>query len=587
AEGPRFEDADIPPVLVLPDTLLLAVDADLLHLDPTTGHVLARTRYPASIHAIAPVPDDPRSATLTLEGGLTTPHPLDGRTVHQWAWEPSFRSVSVSRSEAQRQVATMTSAGLGARDRAALLDSATATDPTNVLLHIERAAAWAEAGDDSRAAQARTDATGHPDLPWFDLLLASAALRGTGHDDLADTALANAREAMAAHHVDTSRFVGIMPLPILTSALREPLERAVATRDTAELERLLGWLANLFPHVEGANEVFTAVADFCRDAGDHDCAERFGHRADRAATHGFGSLERDTRRADLALLAMLALGPAAALAALLLGLRSGRRRRAENTTGRAAWTPALRIGEAIPALLAAALLVPLFLTVAATLLLIQTWVTAPMGVGHDSLAAPNVEAWLLPLADTPERDALLTLARADAEAFRDGTAPPPRTEALPILLRDAVRAGQADALARVDRSVLLHGLSGLRAPSAPAVGILMLIALLLGHAIGRFLPGIATLLRRIVPGGSGWPAPVELLVLAAAMAAFFGFLELHQLILVITMPDPALYYGLPEGFSPPLLSGPPAWAWGLLAAVAVMHAVGLWRSKASGEERED
>lgn len=597
-EPPRLEHPELPaakgevlrptPALRVGARIVWAYGADLLVWDDAAKAVVQRIRLPARIAAVAPKDDRSVVATLTprseigfVRDAIDVVVALDGSRPGRGFWTGGYGEAMLAMREA-RLVARGFDAELGrtldAQTRTAAiaaLEAREALDRTNPFLSAIRGQLLVREGraDDARRAfEAAADTRG---AAFNDLLRVSTILEDEGASDLAQRAFDRGLAAMRAAGVRPDRVQSQVGVQVLQSVPRRALAAAIAAGDVARVDRILERLATAFPSAEGADLVFTGLADWFSSRGRVELASKWRSHAARASTSVTNA--RTAASIDRFVPLVGGMTIVAPLVAFVVGLRRGARR--SDPTRRIVVDLAAAVAPLLVAL-------GLLIVTAARIEALGRQAAAPVALLDDAAASPDVERWVeARLAPSAEREALLAYARAELAATKaggrnEGPAPSDATTRA-ALVRPDWRAAAAIAL----RSGGLRGEDGILGyrHTVLAAGLLFL----LGFWIGGRTPRAAVAAGRVVPGG-----PASLGVLGPVLGGLFvgallALAGLDRALSSIALPNVERYYGVESIVR---VAPPPhdrAWAYTTLVAYALVHVAGVLidRSRARREGR--
>ena len=590
-EGKKKADTAVGPA-TLGRRAFYAIGSDLLEVDAARGRVVRRTRFPASIVALAARAEGHEPALLVTVATLAGMEPRDRMTMsfRPDGPRPGRGFWSYLGGAAARDARTLV-AGYGggnaqalaptARDAAiAAFERAEAADPTNPFYPTYRGRLLAAAGRRDQAGRAFAAAADLPAASWSDLLSVSSALEVDDAREPARRAFARGFAGMKEAGIRPERVHTLLTPLVLLTPPRDKIGQLAAAGDVERYDEVVARLATVSPRAEWLDRAWETVAAWMRARGRDDLARKWDERAVIARTTLFANLRGLVDRLDPAIPFLLGAWFGVLGLALVSGFRGGialgRRRAAGAVAGWRAWLPRPRAADLISllAVLCAALVVSTL--VAGWLTLLGTYAGTPIALLGDAAAAPAVERWLLARPASPARDRWLEYARQEARATRAGgkyvVAPPDdavfKEMAETILLRERLRLGVTTA---PDEVFIAAG-------AGPRTGILRILAVAvllfgLGALAGAWLPRVARFAAWAVPGG---PAPFSVLgglVCGLTVAAALTLLGLDRLLRTIAGPSHS-WIGLP--MAPEPLSTP-VWAWVVLALCLALHVAAAWQ----------
>jgi hypothetical protein len=584
----------------LGERLVYAVRADLLAFDLQRRQVVGRWRFPAKIAGLQAAGDNLVDVTLDYQPGrasaseveLTVRHRLDGRPPAQMQWSPmDFVQRIPTLREAQWLVADLDEEQV--EQAVERLEQARRRDPTNpfyALLIGERRQA---AGDDRGARQAFEQAAANEPAVWQDLLVLSRHLEEAGAQEPAQRAFEDGLAAMVDAGLEPRRMTTLLAPSLIFLGIQEPISAAVSEGDVERVDRLSARIAAVAPHVEGAPRVWRDLADWFDRHDRPQLAEQWRERASTAEVGAFNTVHHSVVWVDRMLNAIAGLALAILLISLLVGIRGGlarrRLREEESDKDHSLWVPLLRVRDIAAPLLLCVLMLPLPFVASVHLDVVGQLADAPIGVMNDAMAAPDVEQWLEERHESPARQKLLDIARAEREAVLAGE---PVSDKIftDELLYETIRAdAQQTAKGTLTRGKIpdIFALADTQigkdasalGPLAAVTGFVHIaILIFLGGIIGARLPRVGRWAVRLIPGGAARLAPFGGLVLALFSTAILAFFGLDSILSTVAQPNTARYFGL-EAIAAADVTPSRLWAW---AAIAVSIVVHVWAVR-SGE----
>lgn len=559
-----------PPVQIGARTFY-AHGADLLEWSETTQQIVARTRLPARIDALA-VAGSGLVVSLTPKSdfGFARDHveiamPLDGSRPGRGFWSGGIADAYITLREA-RIVASgfeVETEKLDPARREVILAALLAReklDRTNAFLPYFRGQLLKRAARPEDASRAFDDAADLSAAPFNDLLRLSPMLEDEGAAPQAQRAFDHGLTAMRAAGLRPERLQSQVAYQVLMGVPRNALSAALAHGDVARVDLLEDRVAAAFPRLEGADVAWKDLAAYMRAHGRGDLAVKWEARADAAASSvsNLGvppALER-------LLPTILGMSIVAPLIALCVGLRRGAR--PGDGTGRIV----LDLFSALMPLLAT---IALMVWANARVETIARRALAPMALIDDGVASPDVARFVsVKFAPGPEKDALLAYidqeARATRAGGRYGGAPPDDAVVRAAFDRADLRAAMRDAV--------LKPIAGGRSlgfqHSVLAAGLFFVA----GYFLGRRTPHAARAAARVIPGGPESLWLIGPLLGGAFVGALLAFAGLDTLIGSIAAPNAARYFGLES-----IASAPPkpsrAWAYAIALGYLFVHLVGV------------
>lgn len=556
-------------VATLDGRFVYTVNTDLLEVEPETGKVSRRTRFPGIITDLTTVDG---GVELTVVHNVWSPgdddgeialwFELDGPDPAQASWSLegffwSFRDAQWLADEMEGEDDLVI---------AGEFEELYERDSTNPFYALWAGVAHRDAGDDPRAQEFFEKAANSTDAPWTDLFLLSMKLEEIDALEAAERAFERGVERMEDVGIESTRLGLSSEMAMVFSHYYDwgaegpgVLPRAVEAGDVETVHRLSTRLAEVFPNVKEGHVVWRALAQWLDERDRPELADQWRERAEanlEARTGRFIPTEQFNR----SFLAMLAFLLALAVVLFGLGARIGvahyRRNEELDEPGKATGLPGFRRRDlVVPLLLVVAFVVTAVMTVDHFTKSVER-VFVPPELHSDSLASPAVEYWLTEiLAESPEQEELVSITRAEREALASGE-PLPDKEPVFELVDDALEVhvdkGELPGLSAAGQGeggfyqeILFMLLFGLLA-------IMVTCAVVVSIVVGRMFPGVGARIARFVPGGSPRFGPLAGLLAVGAIGALLvltGMESLMRRYLVDELAYHIDYFGL--GDMPP------------------------------------
>ncbi len=627
----RSDAQHTPDVAVANARIFYTVGPDVIEVDPEEGKITDRARFPAPIATLEAGKDDTLLIELELEDAIEVPAPMgsDARSMTSetslpdtfqlrrspdelrsppqtfWTLErrfdvmkdaerwgralvPAFPDVDdLSQARADRLISRF--------ERARRRDS---TNPfySEMIGRVHRIRGQSEAARRAFERAAKTE-----EAVWEDLIRLSGRMSKAGvSEEITQMAYERGMAKIQTMGLTPERIQS----PLVTSAMllwpggdKHPVHRSIDDNEPERAHRYSRQLARLAPFIEGGAPAWSALADWLEQRGRVDVAEEWHDRAERNRHMREGYLRDTLEELDPLMLAVAASLIALVLICFVAGIRGGRIRRRERAAsesdrdGRTSFLHVRRrdlLGIAWMALLAVGLSYSCQVRID---LLTTHLLPVTHELAGDSLAAPQSEAWLDAIADSPAQRTLLDTARSEQRALETGESFPDITEREQSTVQLLIDAMRTDAQQRPLRR-LQHGTAPFYIPrfeSEPfsdelnievtPIGMLPLLTLLIvlavaivtGAAAGYLAPERwSTWCLRVVPGGTTNIAPFGGFVMMVVIAGLLTWLGLGTYIHRTALPSMHSYFGVSTIASDP---DPPSMLglWIGVAAALVAH----------------
>lgn len=555
------------------------VRADLLELDLEAGRVMRRRRFPAPIVAIESIEgrtDQVKIVINFVEWNATGTgeeieirQDLDapGPSQNVWAGK-DYMLLSLS---AKYDADWLKKRGDGVVEAAK-------RDPVNLFLlgHLEEElengagiARWTE------ALEAQGKAAG---AAWTDGLAISWRLEAQEETrDLAEKVYEAALEQMSASAISPQRMSALINHIVRHLDALVVIEEAVQKGELVRVEALSERIVAISPLVEGGDYAWVSLADWL-EAQWRD-GEVWRVRGERNRQDSFSMSGHDARRIDLLVPIMVGLMVALFLYTFLVGLRRG-------VKGTNPWVSASGLLDILGVLLVAVALISVNSMLVNHILIVGQIATAPVNLADDTLAAPDVEAWLENLAAGEARDRLLEIARQEREALEGGFVRVDKTSVFELVhqavMNDALRAQRKSLVSGQVANPLttvslgggrtLHTLSFL---GVVAFLLILVLIMIVGGFVGRFVPVVGRWGPLMVPGGAKLLAPLGGLLLAGFIAGWTAVLGFDQVMTSITGAQSGQYFGLDSIVDQEYISPGRLWAWSCIVVALVLHGIAV------------
>ncbi|MFU8803358.1 MAG: hypothetical protein ACNA8W_06075 [Bradymonadaceae bacterium] len=614
-----------------------AVRGDLLEVDVDAAKIVGRRRMPAPIVSLGRADGSEEHLEVVIrhvgdmpgvvENLITLTYGLDAPVPSQDVW---FGRTNLSgRLTARRDADWLVSSLAEADDEVVLerLLEAWERDPLNLFylahltnsryaalylgrLGVDLDSGVADEGGEAQIAKFQrlwSEATEGPFTgptgpPWQDMINVSWVLEG---DELGrgfgDRPYNAGHKAMIEAGMLPERMGNLVGFVMRNMGSMDAVKGAVEAGDAERVAALSERLAVGAPLVEGGEYVWPDLARWLEAKGHP--ATIWHERAKDNAERSFSFSGGNARTVDRLLVVMGGISLALLLYALVIGVQGGRarrRRRDEEPTGNhPLWRPVLRVRD-IVGLMILVLALPLCNHFIATdIFTIGALAAAPLGIFDDTLAAPDVQVWLEGLAESPARDELLEIARAEHEALKEGRVVENKAAVGHLFHAAATADGRAiqwrmlregrfsnpSALAGItDTDVLAEEHTFSLLTFFPFFAFLAML-IMMGSLLGGYLPVVGTWIVRIVPGAAPALAPVGGLLLAGCIAAILAFMGLDSILSSLARPAFGKYFGLEAIAGSELLTPDRGWAVVALVGAVALQAIAVFFGERRGRDQ--
>ena len=588
-----------------------AVGGDLLRLDLDAQAVVERIFFGATITRLRVVEGGGLDVRLALHTFIES----DDETLNR-DWFPVFRTPSdpifvpgdgewgglpLNALRPIRDVPEVVQSGLldalpkTAAGLAALQQSLTALaarDRTNPAIFGALALVAKADGREDDVDTALATAAAIPKSTLTDRFRLCATAFAVGRDTFA-TATCAAAEAERAKGPARQTLIR---LALNLRPLTEQIRQAVAANDVDRTLVLLEAAYSAFPTVEGAHQAWAFTADWLVAHGKPELASTWAERARVAAAKPANAASVNMFKMDHFILLWVSLHLGFLLAALIIGLRSGRRQvRSKKRPQSLSWLPRPSAFDAVVALILTVASIIGLHSVAKTLQTSTAFLTIPESLDAGIVSSPEVLLWAKTQRQTPEVLALSAYAAHALEQARLGQ-PPSQPAPSPQAIVDAMRS-QSEQLTTGESILMIS-----KEVPAEASGISFLLCgalLLLGHAIGR-RPILGRLVSYGVVGAAPQLARVAILFSVAMAAGYFArYTAIGTMMTQLASAGAPKVFGVedmigtarPESVAVEVgalaTEGPPAWAAAVLVIGLLLHLafvvvdIAKWRKEAA------
>lgn len=545
----------IPPVL-FDGHLYYGLFNWLIQLDPTTGVIQSRERFPAPIAHLEPKDDTILVRMEHWSNSSKDPHQVDfqhrpGAQRSQEIWHlglimPLFQDAA-HLTPGINHCRYHPTPEQRAEDLIRLEKQA-AQDPNNPYYDFYRAMLLAQSEQPEEARAAFEAAADTQERDWTILLSLTAFLDREGQHDLADQTFVRAQEIIDAdEHISLHRWTTLVGQMPLLGWSKDKINETLQAGDFELVDHLLDRQAWAFPQMEYAPPVYTLFADAADTAGYPQLAEKWHSRAEEPRPLAFDALSQKLALyTELGLFLFGVFITGSLLGAFAIGLRRPRKPGEPVIAWRA--TPA----ESAGLLIAMVMVFVSFNLYQVSAASIQHLTAAPSEAFTNAWTSPNTSRWIEELHPSDARDTLLAQIRPFAEATRrgelaqfDGELPDSElfTAAVHADNQRRIWLGSLTGAPQPERSLMDSIING--TTQLISVVIVVLLSYLFGTFLGRKFPRLEAALRLLIPGGARSASFATPLLAGAVIAALSALLSgSGSIIQRIATPGYASYFGL-------------------------------------------
>ena len=606
--------------------LFYGIRYDLIEVDPEDGTVVDRVRFPAWIEGIAPKGATKLNVGLRIgeegyidEQSVEVTYVVDGAVPAQTAWtSPQVGFLTAQHDAlasmwgiwADEFLADVDANGeLTEEERVdVVVEQLSDEQIDTVVRRLEEAyrgdstnpftakwlGIWKEAAGDDEKAEQWYETAAQTEAVWQELLDLSTKLDDRGAEEAAETAFERGLERMKQVGVEPKRITSLVRMTtIMLHRTRPdhggPIREALEAEDARQVHELSLRYARAFPYLEGAHFSWSALADWMRNQGHDEWAEKWEEYARANSEQGCsfgGANESRIRTIDRGVLWLAAGGLSLFVLLFLAGMRAGVRRRLK-------WWDC-----AVLAAVALGLMVLPYVLHANSQSIEWLGNEMPMELVDDGLASPLVGEVFDEFAPGPERDAVQSVADAEHEALAAGEEMPDKQPVCQLVMEAVDREMRHRQFSGIGEGRILHPFEDVVDDSfqfaAPADtegmslldGVLLVLGLLLlfaiGWAVGRFAGPVGRWLPKLVPGAGIRPAVVGDVAVVVFITSVFVLLGFDTMLQTEMYREPfAAGYVELEMITSPEPASLAGWAWAgivLVVAAHILSVVWQWRA---------